>query len=141
MYKDDTPDRGTYSFAIKWGIFFLIVTVLTVFLINFFFIASAPSRVLSKTLGTENIITSYEWFFDANAQYVARRGQVKSHAALIKDVTDSQERQRMTIELGSMRQSCRDLVTRYNANSAKANKSLFKSNNLPEALELSTCET
>lgn len=102
--------------------------------------ATAPGRVVSKTLETDNIIASYEWFYDANAQFDSRRGQIRTHVGMASAEKDAVERARLNIELAAMRQSCRDLATKYNANSEKANKSLFKSRGLPESLSINNCE-
>lgn len=102
---------------------------------------NAAGAVVEKTLNSDNIINSYEWFFDTHAQLEARRGQITAHAGLVKAETDGKERARLNIELSAMRQSCRDMATKYNANSIKANKGLFKSGGLPETIQLSYCET
>lgn len=103
-------------------------------------VASAPGRVVNKTLGTDNIITSYEWFYDTNAQITARKGQIRAHQKLAVDETDKREKSRLMLEMSAMQQSCRDMTTKYNANSQKANKSLFKSNSLPESFPDNACE-
>jgi hypothetical protein len=142
--NDPTPTRSDFWYFVKWGVFAIFVGgILYVVLAMTGMVGSvltAPGRVVNKTLGTDNIIASYEWFYDVNAQYISRASQVRGHATLIVAETDPKERSRLSIEIAAMRQSCRDLVTKYNANSEKANKSLFKSRGLPETLEISTCE-
>lgn len=101
---------------------------------------NAAGAVVEKTLNSDNVINSYEWFFDTNAQLEARRGQIEAHATLVKQETNKMERSRLNMELAAMQQSCRDMATKYNANSAKANKGIFKSQGLPEAIKLSDCE-
>jgi hypothetical protein len=102
--------------------------------------ATAPGRVINKTLSTDNIITSYEWFHDSNAQFKSRVAQISSHKYLIKEETNPQEKSRLNIDLSAMKQSCRDLAVRYNANSQKMNKSIFKGDSLPETLNIQLCE-
>ncbi len=102
--------------------------------------ATAPGRAVAKTLSTDNVIASYEWFYDTNAQFDARKSQIKAHSALAKADEDPKERSRLNIELAAMRQSCRDLATKYNANSEKVNKSIFKGGSLPEQLDSAACE-
>lgn len=102
-------------------------------------VLTAPGRVVTKTLDTNNVINSYEWFYDVKAQFAARRGQLKSHDHLLASVSDA-ERSRLLIELAAIRQSCRELVAKYNANSEKANKAIFKSQGLPETLPAADCE-
>ena len=143
MNKDD-PTRSDFVTVMKWSTLVIVAGFLLLAALHVLGVigtaASAPGRVLNKTLGTDNIIASYEWFYDTNAQFDSRRGQIKAHAAMTKAEEDAKERSRLNIELGAMRQSCRDMVTKYNANSEKANKSVFKSNGLPEALQLNDCE-
>jgi hypothetical protein len=140
----DNPTRSDFSSAIRWGLFAIVVGFLLYLALHAVgvigTVASAPGRVVNKTLGTDNIITSYEWFFDTHAQYQARVSQVKAHAAILKAEPDSKERARLNIELGAMRQSCRDLATKYNANADKANKAIFKTDATPPSINTSTCE-
>ena len=144
MSRNDDPTFGDFAPLLKWGAGLAVVGFLLFGLLHVMGVigtaATAPGRVVNKTLGTENIIASYEWFYDVNAQYEARSGQIKGHAALAKAESDPKERSRLNIELGAMRQSCRDLVAKYSANSEKANKSIFKSRGLPETLPLNACE-
>ena len=97
-------------------------------------VASTPTRVLNKTLETNNVIQSYEWFHDVNGQIQSRIGQIKGQKTLIG------QDPAVRMELTAMQQSCRDLVTKYNANSSKANKAPFKDNGLPEKFDISICE-
>lgn len=141
---NDNPTRSDFMTVMKWGLFVLAAGFLLFGTLHVLGVigtaATAPGRVVNKTLGTDNIISSYEWFYDTNAQFDSRRGQIKAHAALAKAEEDPKERSRLNIELGAMRQSCRDMATKYNANSEKANKAIFKSRGLPETLQLNDCE-
>lgn len=103
-------------------------------------VVSAPGRVLNKTLETDNIIATYEWFHDANAQLRARMAQIKSHRLLLIDTPDQAERARLRIEIAAIQQSCRDLANRYNANATKTNKAIFRGQTAPEVIDLLICE-
>lgn len=103
-------------------------------------VINSAEQVIGKTLNANNVLSSYEWFFDTNAQFESRKGQIRGHSALVKAETDSKEKSRLNIELSAMQQSCRDMATKYNANSEKMNKTIFKSKGLPETLTLSNCE-
>lgn len=104
-------------------------------------VATAPGRVVTKTLQTDNIIASYEFFHDANNQFIARVGQVKAFKKISADpTTDSMEKNRLRIELAAIQQSCRDLAGKYNSNSAKVNKSIFRGGSAPETLNIAECE-
>ena len=103
-------------------------------------VATAPARVASRTLETDNIINNYEWFHDANAQYRSRVAQIADHKKFLKDENDKAERQRLRMEMAAMQQSCRDLATRYNANATKTNRSIFMGREAPDSLNLNNCE-
>jgi hypothetical protein len=120
-----------------------IVTKLVMFPINTAnTVLTAANGVVSKTLNADNIIASYEWFYDVNAQYISRVGQIDAHNIVLKIAAtgDTAERSRLQIERSAMQQSCRDLVTKYNANASKMNKAMFKSGELPSSLNINRCE-
>ena len=133
----------TIGKVIKWGL--IIMVILTALgLIGhvlgvFSTAATAPGRVINKTLETNNIIQSYEWFYDVNAAYIARLNQVNQYKTMMSEESDRDERYRLRTELAAMQQTCRDLATKYNANSEKVNKSIFKGWSLPEALSHTNC--
>lgn len=101
---------------------------------------NSAAGVANKTLDSNNVIANYEWFYDTSAQFGARVGQIRAHMELVNDESDAKERSRLSIELSAMRQSCRDMASKYNANSEKMNRSLFKAKSLPETLSLNQCE-
>jgi len=102
-------------------------------------VATAPGKVVQKTFQADNIITNYEWYYDTHAAYEARLGQITDHSSYLEAEEDRIEIQRLRIELTAMRQSCRDLATKYNANSQKVNKSIFKGGAVPETIEKEKC--
>lgn len=102
-------------------------------------VATAPSRVISKTLETDNIIQSYEWFYDVNSQYITRHSQVSQYKDILGSETDQAEKRKLRIDLGAMQHSCRTLANNYNANSLKMNKSIFKGWSLPDTLDATNC--
>ena len=102
-------------------------------------VATAPARVLSKTMDTNNIIQSYEWFYDVNAAFDARRAQVVQFKGLFETEEDKDERSRLRIDMAAQQHSCRVLATKYNANSQKMNKSIFKGWTLPDTLNMQLC--
>ena len=118
---------GLLAVAVLFGVATPILSVLT-----------APGRVLTETMGTKNIINNYEMFFDLNAGYERRMGDIAGHKDAVATATGD-EKNRLTVELLGMKNTCRDLVTRYNAESAKQNRALFKAANLPGELDINTC--
>jgi hypothetical protein len=102
-------------------------------------IATAPSRVINRTLDTGNIISSYEWFHDMSAQFDARTAQIVDFKSMYGEEKDAAERSRLRIELAAMQQSCREIVTKFNANAAKMNKAIFKDRGTPDNLDMTRC--
>lgn len=103
-------------------------------------VATAPSRVVNKTMQTDNIILNYEKFHDVNANYDARLAQVQETKAVLEAETDQQERFRLRTELSAQRMSCRTLATGYNADSEKINRNVFKGWSLPNTLSKEACD-
>lgn len=141
MAKDD--ENPTFGKILKWGLLgvvgLTIVGVAGSFLMTAGTVATAPGRVVTRTLETGNIINNYEWYYDAYAQYRSRLAQASEHAKMMDGVTDASERSRLATELSAIRQSCRDLATRYNANATKTNKAIFKGREAPEELSMEKC--
>lgn len=111
------------------------------FLLN---VATQPLRtaggVINRTFDADNVIAKYEWFHDAHGQYQARVNQIVSTRQMYIEEKDIAERSRLRIELSAQRQSCRDIVTRYNANATKTNVSIFQGREAPSSLNIQTCE-
>jgi hypothetical protein len=103
-------------------------------------VVTAPSRVVNKTLQTDNIIFNYERFFDVNANFTSRVAQIKQYKEFLATETDPSEKIRLRTEMAAMQQSCRELATKYNADSQKMNRSLFKDKDLPYTLNTTECE-
>lgn len=141
--KIDENTEFTIGKAFKWIIIILSFLFVVGLIGNFFnvlgTVASAPGRVITKTLETDNIIQSYEWFFDVDAAYKARHNQVVQYKDFLKTETDKEEKYRVRTELAAMQQTCRDLATKYNANSEKMNKKIFKGWDLPKTLSYQNC--
>lgn len=102
-------------------------------------VVTAPSRVINKTLETDNIISSYEWYHDAYGRFEARVSQVDQFQGLLADELTGAERNRLRIDLTAMQQVCRELAEQYNANSRKLNKGIFRGWSLPETLDQVRC--
>lgn len=137
-FKDFT--KATLKWTAIGGVCLGIVSG-GVFLLN---VATQPMRtagkVINRTLDPNNVIAKYEWFHDAHGQYLARVNQIASTRQMHTEEKDPAEKQRLRIELSAQRQSCRDIVTRYNANSIKTNVSIFQGREAPSSLNIQTCE-
>jgi hypothetical protein len=130
--------------TLKWtaiGGFCLGIVAGGAFLLN---VATQPLRtaggVINRTFDADNVIAKYEWFHDAHGQYQARVNQIVSTRQMYIEEKDVAERSRLRIELSAQRQSCRDIVTRYNANATKTNVSIFQGREAPSSLNIQTCE-
>lgn len=119
-------------------IFGAIITIAA--LVAVFWIIAQPMGLIKKTLNADNVITTYEWFHDANGNYKAKVAQIKQFKGLRENEADKAEKSRLTIELSAIQQSCRDLANRYNANAIKTNKSIFMGREAPEMLDVGGCE-
>lgn len=102
---------------------------------------TAPGRVISKTLQTNNILSNYELFHDESKQFDARVAQLTEHRGFLAAEADPAEKSRLRMELAAQQQSCRELAADYNANSLKLNRQLFKDRGLPPVLDAALCET
>lgn len=101
--------------------------------------ASAPGRVVSRTLDTDNVITSYERFHDLNANFTARVGMVRDLSAQLA-TTPQGDRDAQLTDLNTARQSCREIAAAYNADAGKLNKVVFQDRALPAHLDPALCE-
>jgi len=101
---------------------------------------TAPSRVITKTLQTDNIIQNYEWFFDVHAGFISKEAQVRQYSEMYSTESDASEKRKLRIEMTAIQNVCRSLVTKYNANSEKMNTSVFKGWDLPSKLNINNCE-
>lgn len=129
----------------KWTIGLSVVGLMIVVPIGFSIIgsitsiATAPGRVLQRTMNTDNIIHNYEWFHDTFTAYESRVSQIATSNAMFKEVTAEAEKTRMRMEIGAQKQTCKTLVARYNSNSEKMNVSIFKGWSLPKDLNMESC--
>lgn len=103
-------------------------------------VTTAPGRVVQETFKTDNILSTYEGFFNQKASYDSRVAQIKSQSEILAAETDAAELRRLRMELSAMKQSCRELANQYNADASKNNDSLFQDNDLPSTLDVQPCE-
>lgn len=129
--------------ATKYAIYAAIILIAVGALAAVVKIASIPfstaSGIAQKTFNSENVIHNYEWFYNVDANVKARIAQINQTNSILKNVKDQSEINRLNMELAAQQQSCRDLVVKYNANTNKINTSIFKSNSLPESLNINDC--
>ena len=102
--------------------------------------AQGTAEAVERTFDGDNMLQTYEWFFDAKGTYESRLSDVEGHHAIMAGELSSDERSRYRIELVGMQQTCRKLANEYNQNSQKANRSMFKSKGLPMKLDAEACK-
>jgi flagellar basal body-associated protein FliL len=103
-------------------------------------VASQPAAIAAKTLDADNVVANYEWFHDAQGNYLARVAQRRQFTALLAAEKDPAEKSRLRIEAAAIQQACRDLAQRYNANAAKSNRNIFMGRDVPPSLDAADCE-
>lgn len=97
-------------------------------------VGSSTVGVAEKTFNADNIINNYEWYFDAFEEVKTKSPKIHQHQKYLETEKDRDEKNSLRMELAAMQNSCRELVAKYNANSSKANRSIFKDHNLPPQL-------
>lgn len=143
-WQSEKNDRSSLlKYAAWFGLILLPVIIISlVFGGVFTSVVTAPGRVINKTLETDNIIYNYEWFHDTSRAFGARVNQIVSHKKAMATVgaDDRAELNRYRIEIEGMRQSCRDMAARYNANAAKVNRNIFMGSSVPPVLIIEACD-
>jgi hypothetical protein len=144
-FEDDTDVKFQ---PIKWLLWvFAVVIVLS--LIGWLFgWISQPFRtaagVREKVGNADNVLYQYEHFHDLCAAVRSTDTKIAAYDKRHPDGDDSDKfqaapkRDRLDTELTGLKQFRAERVEQYNADSAKANRSLFKDNSLPARLDEST---
>lgn len=133
--------QSEYYWTLPRVVFALFIGMALLGTVGFVFnLLSQPARIVTKTFDADNVITKYEWFYDAHGNLQARVAQVRQFKDLTAKETDPSERNRLRIEMAAIQQSCRDLARRYNANAQKANQSIFMGSGVPSSFDAGQCE-
>jgi cell shape-determining protein MreC len=103
--------------------------------------------VVDKTLNADNAIYNYEWFKRQYSDYIALKNKVDLSAKQLKDYQsklpadrtkwareDKDEDSRLSTILLGQKQQLMDLISEYNAKSQMANRTIFKTGDLPQQL-------
>jgi hypothetical protein len=129
---------------IGWALGGILALVALVIALNmagtFSSVATAPGRVIQRTLETDNIITNYEWFHQANGTFQTRTRQVAQFKGFLSSETNDAEKRRLRIEMAAVQQACRDLAQTYNARSTMTNRAIFRGQTAPVELDAQLCE-
>jgi hypothetical protein len=117
----------------------LVGTVSAIFVFFLIFFLTQPLRMIAKNVDANVVQRNYEDFFNMNELIKTRIGQIASHKDIIRDNDDKAEYSRLQVELSGMKQSCREIVGRYNAQSAKLNSGFTRSSTLPVTHDSNIC--
>ena len=110
-------------------------------------VMSQPAKVISKTLDADNMIHNYEWFKEQYNDYKAIGIKIEEAEGAVnrfkldigmprKDwgYEDKTEYGRLNSIADGLKYQKADIASKYNARSKMANRTLFKTNDLPEQL-------
>jgi hypothetical protein len=103
-------------------------------------------EVADKTLNGDNVIANYEWFKQQSHDYEAIQAKIRQADADMAGFEksagprdkwgfdDRQERSRLGAIVTGLKAQAEDIRSAYNARSKMANRSIFKTHDLPESL-------
>lgn len=118
----------------------VLVTALLPTIIVAVGILNKPAALVAKATDTTKMLQNYEWFYEAANNFTARSAQVKQLKQTYVEETDKGEKSRLRVDLQAVQQSCRELSSKYEAQSGKIHVGYLKSNSLPESLNAKECE-
>lgn len=113
----------------------LVVTILATI--------AAPSY-LARVFSPEKAIDNYEWFYDTYQAHQAKLPMIADmeyqYQELREAGSDPSDLAMVRTELTGLKQVCREIASRYNSQAEKFNRALFKSNSLPEQIDMESCK-
>lgn len=133
------------------GIVVVILAVLLRFVFFPLFVAEkvieSAEGVVEKTLDSDNVLYNYEWFKQTCQDVQAIDVKIQNTQSTVNQFredagpradwgfTDKDEFGRLNAVVLGLKNQRQDMVAKYNARSKMANRSIFKSGELPETLE------
>lgn len=130
--------------AIKLGlgvIFVCVVLFVAAQVLGLFgTISNTATGVVNRTLNPDNVIATYEGFHDRWKAFEARKEQIKSYQFVV-DSSEGPAKIQAVVEQQAMMQSCRDIAAKYNSDSAKINRNIFKGRSAPAELNSQECNS
>jgi hypothetical protein len=143
---EQAADKGPEALLWKYGVTVFVIIVIVSVLGFVLYPVVQGARVVEKTLDADNMIYNYEWFKQRNqdirsidAKIVASEASVsmfKEDAGPRKEWKreDREEYARLSAVLLGLKQQRADLAAEYNARSQMANRSIFKTDELPSSI-------
>ena len=126
--------------ALPAFVFFALLSLLGVISLPF----RTARGIAERTLNSDNVLQNYEWFKQTHQDVLAADVQLQNAKLALEDFrannprpwdypTSTEAARLGSIVLGIQNQR-QNLVAQYNARSRMLNRSLFKTNDLPEEL-------
>lgn len=144
---EDKPVRTTTKFFLSALAVITVVSIAGWGVKMVLYPAQQAGRIVTKTLDADNVINNYEWFkrqrqdvLAIDAKLSAAQDTQKSFetSAGVRDnwkFDDRTEWNRLNSIVLGLRGQRASMVAEYNARSAMANRSIFKTAELPETLQ------
>jgi hypothetical protein len=145
---EKAAEKGPEAVAWKVGIFVVAVLVLAAVGRFVLYPLTQGAEVVKKTLDADNMIYNYEWFKQRNQDIQAIDSKVRGADEAVKMFKDEagprkdwkrgdrEESARLSSILLGLKQQRADLAAEYNARSQMANRSLFRTGELPERISV-----
>lgn len=141
----DFENKPVRSLAISFAVIGAVLVVGS-YVGSAVMISTLPSRIVNKTLDTNNVIQNYEWFKQQYQDILAIDQKIATFKLDIESFEasagprdtwkfdDRQEWNRINSVVSGLTSQKASMVAEYNAKSQMANRNLFKTNDLPEQL-------
>lgn len=143
---DEKPLRTTFTFGSGFVIALIGISIIggAVWLVTVPF--RTASGVIERTADPDNVIANYEWFkrqvqdvkaIDGRVALTSLQVEAFEKSAGPRDkwtFEDKQEHARLNSIVLGLESQRTSMVAEYNARSQMANRTLFKTNDLPETL-------
>jgi uncharacterized membrane protein len=102
-------------------------------------VASTPGKVIEKVTNVENVLNSYNQFFEVNNAYQSRLQDIKNYTDLLNNEKDEDQQRMYRQNITAMRSVCINMANKYNSSAINKTTSWFKDSNLPDSLNVDNC--
>lgn len=104
-------------------------------------VATTPARAINEVVRTENVLNSYESFYNYRQRFQTRVADVQNWTAQNEAETDPVQRRVNATNILAMQSACRDLANKYNADAENLTSAWFRDGRLPQTLNVEECES
>lgn len=95
--------------------------------------------LIDKTTDADNVIFTYEHFFNLNAVIEAYPAQINNARQAAEASSDQSAKDRYIAVVLGLQNKCNEDVRQYNADAQKFNRALFLDNDLPNVIGTEYC--